>query len=132
MSFLLDRETCSAWVRKNRFVYQRFFQNLGNVHLSAMTVLGLELWLLRKRTPSRYLQVYGALMQQLKVVEVDESIAHRAAIIGSDPSTQGRPLDITDLLVAATALVRGLTLVTHQGQRFANVAGLNTVDWMVP
>jgi tRNA(fMet)-specific endonuclease VapC len=36
------------------------------------------------------------------------------------------------MLIAATALLHGLTLVTHNTRDFANVPGLTVVDWLVP
>jgi tRNA(fMet)-specific endonuclease VapC len=35
-----------------------------------------------------------------------------------------------DLLIASTALVHGLTLVTHNTQDFTNVPGLSLADWL--
>jgi tRNA(fMet)-specific endonuclease VapC len=35
-----------------------------------------------------------------------------------------------DLLIAATALVHNLTLVTHNIRDFANVPGLTVQDWL--
>jgi tRNA(fMet)-specific endonuclease VapC len=70
-------------------------------------------------------------MQQIQLAEVDEPIAHRAAVIGNSLSTQGRRMNTTDLLIAGTALVRGLTLVTPQVQDFAQVPGLTVVDWLI-
>jgi len=35
-----------------------------------------------------------------------------------------------DLSIAATVLVHGLTLVTHNTQDFTNVPGLAMVDWL--
>ena len=35
-----------------------------------------------------------------------------------------------DLLIAATAVLRGLTLVTHNVEDYANVPGLEVVDWL--
>jgi tRNA(fMet)-specific endonuclease VapC len=37
-----------------------------------------------------------------------------------------------DLMIGATALVHGLTLVTHNSQDFANISGLPLVDWLGP
>ena len=36
------------------------------------------------------------------------------------------------LLIAATALVHNLTLVTHNVTDFTNVSGWTVVDWSVP
>jgi predicted nucleic acid-binding protein len=35
-----------------------------------------------------------------------------------------------DLLIAATALVHNVTLVTHNVQDFSNIPGLTIVDWL--
>jgi predicted nucleic acid-binding protein len=37
-----------------------------------------------------------------------------------------------DLLIASTALVHGLTLVTHNVADFANVPSLTVVAWLIP
>ena len=37
----------------------------------------------------------------------------------------------TDLFIAATALVHGLTLVTHNARHFQNVPDLTLEDWLV-
>jgi tRNA(fMet)-specific endonuclease VapC len=37
-----------------------------------------------------------------------------------------------DLLIGSTALIHGLTLVTHNVQDFVNIPGLHIVDWLAP
>jgi tRNA(fMet)-specific endonuclease VapC len=44
----------------------------------------------------------------------------------------GRPTPVMDLLIAVTALVHGLMLVTHNTQDFAHIPGLTLVDWLTP
>src|SRR5437879_2609159 len=132
MSFLLHRDTCMAWVRRRGPVGNRVVQHRADLRMSALTVLGLELWLLDKRTPSRHLQGYAALMQQVALVNVDEALAHRAAVLGSGLRAQQRRMGSVDLVIAATALVHGLTLVTHATHLFAAIPGLAVVDWSVP
>jgi tRNA(fMet)-specific endonuclease VapC len=132
MSFLLHLDICSAFIRKVGLITNRFLQNLGKLQISAVTVMALELWLLRKRTPSRHLQGYGAMMRQLAVLNVDELIAHRAAVLGANLHSQGSRWAVVDLLVAATAVSHGSILVTHDIQQFSQIPGLNVVDWSVP
>ena len=37
-----------------------------------------------------------------------------------------------DLLIAATALVNGLNMVTHNVADFSQVPGLTVIDWLSP
>jgi len=43
---------------------------------------------------------------------------------------RGRPVAPLDLLIAATALLHNLTVVTHNVQDFIEVEGLRVEDWM--
>ena len=37
-----------------------------------------------------------------------------------------------DLLIAATAMVHNLTVVTHNQKHFVTVPGLSVLDWLAP
>jgi hypothetical protein len=63
MSFLLAKDTCAAHLRQSRRLVGRLTQHQGLLHVSAITVIELELWLLQYRTPSTYLQSYSTFMQ---------------------------------------------------------------------
>jgi tRNA(fMet)-specific endonuclease VapC len=78
------------------------------------------------------MQAYAAIMQRVKLLSVDDTVAHRAADIGNTFRKQGRRIGPLDLLVAATALVQGLTLVTHSQPVFAHAPGLVMADWHIP
>lgn len=41
----------------------------------------------------------------------------------------GMPIDDMDLLIAATAIANGFTLVTHNIKHFENIPNLKLVDW---
>ena len=62
------------------------------------------------------------------VFDVDQLIADQAGATGAMLADSGRPTDLPDLLIAATALVHGLRLVTHNTQDFAHVPGLALAD----
>jgi tRNA(fMet)-specific endonuclease VapC len=132
MSFLLHRDTCAAFLRQVRRVVNRMTQHGGQLHVSALTIMGLELWLVRHQTPAKYLQGYRAFTQSITVLGVDEAIAHRAAGVGSRLRLQGQRVTDLNLLIAGTALTQGLTLVTHATQVFAAIPGLQVVDWTRP
>jgi tRNA(fMet)-specific endonuclease VapC len=132
MSFLIEQDTAEAWVRGVPLVRTHFPRHQGGLYLSTVTVMGLELWLLHPRTPGRHMQTYAALMQQIKLLNVDDAIAHQAALVGNTFRNQGQRVGAVDLLLAATALVHGLTVVTHSPQVYAQVPGLTLTDWLTP
>jgi tRNA(fMet)-specific endonuclease VapC len=132
MSFLLHRDTCMAWVRRVALVRNRFPQHQGQLHVSAVTLMGLVLWLLHRSTPLRYQQGYMSLLQQVKILNLDQAAAERAGFLGTGLSLQNPRLTPVDLMVVGTAVEQGLTLVTHDVQHYAHVPGLALVDWLIP
>jgi tRNA(fMet)-specific endonuclease VapC len=132
MSFLISLDTCIAFVRAAPLVTARVIQHQGSLQTSAVTMMGVALWLLRPGVPLRHHQGYIAITQQMTVVAIDEPVAFRAARLGAN-LRHGRPrLSPIDLLVAATALEHGLSLVSHNLQHFSRVPSLSVIDWMVP
>lgn len=55
---------------------------------------------------------------QGRILAVDESIAERWGLIAGESKLKGRPLKVEDGLIAATAFVHGLTVVTRNVKDF--------------
>jgi predicted nucleic acid-binding protein len=83
MSYLLHTDTCSSIIRDVRGVSNRFAQHPTEVHVSVVSLTGLEIWLLKFRTPLRYRRPFFNLQQRVTLLDVNEPIAHRAATIDS-------------------------------------------------
>src|SRR5262249_13214014 len=96
-----------------------------------VSITGLEVWLLRRRTPLRYQQRFFGLQQVVTLLDVTEPIAHRAARIDHGCRSQGQRIGLADALIAATAKAGRLTRATHCTQRFTGVPGLALTDWAV-
>jgi predicted nucleic acid-binding protein len=132
MTFLLHRDTCEAWVRGVRAVRGHALRNQGNLNISAVTVMELGLYVLRAGRRFQLQLGYFALKQQVAVIAVDDRLAEQAALVGSGLPAGAPRLSRLALIVVATALEHGTTLVTHNVQRYAHIPGLTVVDWMVP
>jgi len=65
-------------------------------------------------------------------LDVDRDVSRKFGEIRAAQLDQGQLTPEMDLLIASTALVHGLTLVTHNAQDFANVPGLTLEDWLTP
>ena len=131
MSFLLDTNVCTAYLKNVRSVCNRFMQH-GGLHMSAVSLAELEVCLLRRTTPSRFRQGYWSLRRNVTVLDLGRRIARRAGKVGAGLKDRGLKMAIPDLLIGATALVHNLTLVTHNTSDFINVPGLTMTDWMTP
>lgn len=74
--------------------------------------------------PSRQLLVYGRFFSGYTVLDVTEDIAERFAELRALLRRQGNVIADMDLLIAATALVHDLTLLTGNERHFSRVPGL--------
>ena len=132
MSFLLDTDTCSAYIKGDRRVLNRFVQHSGGLHVPTVTVAELYVWARRRRAAARRLQEVQDLLRQTVVFDVTLPVAEKYGEVQAGLMDAGTPAPQMDLLIAVTALVHGLTLVTHNTRHYTNVPGLSLADWLTP
>jgi tRNA(fMet)-specific endonuclease VapC len=65
----------------------------------------------------------------LDLLEFDDEDARTAGQARAALEKTGTPIGAYDLLIAAQALRRGLTVVTANTSEFGRVSGLTWVDW---
>ncbi len=132
MSFLVDTDICSAHLKNIAKVSSRFVQSAGSLYLSAVSLGELSTWALRSKAPPRYLNALVTLLSDMTVLDVNREVAWKYGEVHGQLLDQGLPIYGMDLLIAATALVHDLTLVTHNTRHFTNIPGLAVVDWLSP
>lgn len=133
MSFLSDTDICSAHLKGDRQVWHKMLQHGGQLHVSAVSVGELFTWALRTGVSPKRRQALLDFLQDVTVLDVTATVGERVSVDfepGWMDAGQGTP-DM-DLLIAATALVHDLTLVTHNVQDYSNVPGLRIQDWLSP
>jgi tRNA(fMet)-specific endonuclease VapC len=132
MSFLVDTGTCSAHLKGNGVVFNRFPQFTGQLYVSVITMGELYDWALRAHaSPKRLLSIDG-LLKEVTVLEVDLAIARKHGELQAGFRDIGQPAPELDLFNGSTALVHGLTLATHNVQDFRRISGPHIVDWLAP
>jgi tRNA(fMet)-specific endonuclease VapC len=100
-------------------------------HISAVTVSELVCGARRTCRPEHHLRaIETVLLPRVKVVEFDASAAFVAGTLRARLEVAGEPLSFPDLLIAAMAVARDLTLVTGNTRRFARVPGLKVENWL--
>jgi tRNA(fMet)-specific endonuclease VapC len=132
VSFLVDTDVCSAYLRGDRLVWNRFMQYGGGLQVSTVTVGELFTWVLRANASPARLQGLLDLLRDTTVLEVTLDVARKFGEVRAGLLDRGLAAPEMDLLIGSTALVHGLTMVTHNVADYANIPGLMVVDWLIP
>jgi predicted nucleic acid-binding protein len=130
VSFLVDSDICSAHLKGQRRVNARFEQYTGRLHISAVTASELFTWARRAGAPNTRLAALQNMLQGISFHPVDYDVAQRSGELRAALLDRGLPMATTDLLIAATAQIHELTLVTHNVRHFQNVPDLTVEDWL--
>ena len=132
MSYLLDTNICSWYLKGHARVHSRFMQYAGRLSLSVVTVAELRVWQLRSQIGAAKSQLMSEMYHDVTVLDVTPAVALKFAELRSALLDVGRPVPLFDLLIAATALVHDLVLVTHNVRDFAGIPDLTVIDWLEP
>lgn len=132
MAVLLDAATLAAAVKGRLPVILALGQlRPGEVATSVVSQVQAETGL---RLEPRALVRYGKLMKDLlaavRVIEFGPTEAQQASQLAGYLAQQNETLSGFELILAATALAHGLTLITDQPQRYLSVPGLNVDNWL--
>ena len=131
MRYLLDTTVISDFTRGEPAVLSRL-KAAGKREVSISTVTGMEIeyGLLLKPSRARKIEpVIRALLTDMVVFPYEQEDASATAAVRAALAKRGTPIGPFDLMIAGTALRRGLVLVTSNSNEFARVSGLNLEDW---
>jgi len=132
VNFLLDTDICSAYMKGDGRIQNRFIQYGGGLSISVATLGELYTWTLRAKAGRRRAQGLVDLLRDVAVLDATPDVARRFGEIEAALLDQGRPVAEFDLLIAATALAHGLSVITHNVSDFEHIPGLNVIDWLSP
>ena len=126
---MLDTNAASGLVKGQPKVTARFKAEAPDrVCLSAVTE-GEVLFGVARRPEARRLRVaVNEFLAAIDVLPWTSATARRYATLRAGLERQGRPLSALDLIIAAHAAERDMTLVTHD-DTFGAVPGLRVEDW---
>jgi predicted nucleic acid-binding protein len=132
LSFLLDTDICSAYLKNDPRVLPRFMLHFGGLHMSAITVGELFVWAKRTAAPPAREASVRDLIRSSAIIEVHNHVAERYGETRAELLDAGLVVGESDVFIAATALVHNLTLVTHNTADYQNIPNLQLVDWLLP
>jgi tRNA(fMet)-specific endonuclease VapC len=129
--FLLDTNVVSDFVRGEPHVQRRLRDTPPeNVAVSAVTVMEVEYGLALVPSRARHLRpVIDALFGAVELLPWTVGDARASGSVRAALRRRGRPIGPYDVLLAGSALARGLVFVTANAREFARVGGLVVENW---
>jgi len=128
---LLDTNVVSDFVRGHAVVQAKLRATPpGELAVSAVSVMEIHYGLALEPSRARRLRpVIDALLGAVTLLPFAAEDAQAAGAVRAALRRRGRPIGPYDVLLAGTALARGLTLVTANASEFRRVSGLGVEDW---
>jgi tRNA(fMet)-specific endonuclease VapC len=130
MKYLLDSNAVSVWAKRSSPAFLTRLLQVLPADLCISSVVEMELLFGIELKPQfSYVRELQTLLKQLPVVAFESADALQAAKLRAALQRIGKPIGPYDGLIAATALARKMTVVTHNISEFSRVVGLLVEDW---
>jgi tRNA(fMet)-specific endonuclease VapC len=131
LAYLLDTDICITVLRdRPAGLRPTFAAEADRLAISTVTLGELLYGAARSNRPADHRAAVDGFANRLTVLPFDAAAAAQFARIRADLAARGQQIGGYDLMIAAAARSRGLTLVTHNRREFDRVAGLAVVDWL--
>lgn len=131
--WMLDTNALSELIRDPRGPVMQRLSDVAPDVVCTSIVVACELRFGAQRKGSAVLtERVNALLDAMVVLPLDEPADAHYADIRATLERAGTPIGSHDMLIAAHARSRALTLVTHNLREFQRVPGLKLEDWLAP
>ena len=131
--FLFDTDTLSnlGKVHPSPRLLRQLATTPGAIYTSAITVAEIARGAHKSATPPLVLKRLSVTLQALSgVLPFDRRAAEVYGELAAALEKQGLPIGLADVQIAAIALSRDRTVVTHNVTHFNRVGGLRVEDWL--
>lgn len=132
MSFLLDSDICSAYLREPGSLFARFMQYGGRLWISTITLSDRYTWAYKQDDPTIILEKVRDFLRDVQMLSFDEACGVDLGTLRGSLLRQGIIVSPVDLMIGSIARVHDLTLVTHNTVDFRNIPDLRLEDWLEP
>lgn len=96
--------------------------------VSFMTVAELDRWGLERDWGGPRKQRMEEHLANFVVHPYDREVCRKWAEVSDGARRKGRPVGVADAWIAATAMIHGTSLVTHNGGHFSSIEGLRVIS----
>ncbi|MGD9091405.1 MAG: type II toxin-antitoxin system VapC family toxin [Anaerolineales bacterium] len=128
--FVLDTNILIYYFKGEGNVAANFFQTPPkDIYIPSIVVYEVEVGIGKSNSPQKRTQQLATLLSVVNILPFGLEEAKRAAQIRFNLEQVGKPIGPYDILIAATAIAQGATLVTHNRQEFERIDQLRIIDW---
>jgi tRNA(fMet)-specific endonuclease VapC len=132
MSFLLDTNIVSFAIKNDFYIKQKLevmkFEEV-DIYISCITYFEIRRGFLAVDAPKKR-ERFNQLCQNYPIIFLDDlAILEKAAEIHANLRLKGLPIQTEDVLIAATAMIKGLTVVSNDSD-LTRVEGLSLENWL--
>ena len=130
--YIVDSNTCIYFMNgKYQSVRDKFLSiSPKEIKISSVVKGELLLGAFKSQTREQTTKKVEKFLKPFDVVDFSDKMAYDYAEIRATLEKSGNTIGANDLLIAATALNKKATLVTHNIDEFSRVQGLDIEDWV--
>ena len=131
MTYLLDTCVLSDFARGEAGTLVRLKEaSPSGISISAISVMEVEYGLsLAAKRAETLAPIMRAILGAVRILPYGPEDARASASLRATLQKKGRPIGAYDVLIAGSALSRGLVLVTSNVREFGRIAGLRVENW---
>ncbi len=133
IKYMLDTNMIAyAKNRRPAVVLERLMKHdPSEICISSITMAELEYGVHNSSKPEQNRTALMMFLSEITIIPFDTEASFEYGKIRYDLKTKGILIGGNDLLIAAHAKSRDLTLVTHNTREFSRVEGLSIEDWCI-
>lgn len=131
MAYLLDTNTVTSLIRASHAVVTtRIYETpVTDIVLSSVVYFEIQFGAARAKWSLKRIMSMEAVLRSYSFADLTRDDAKEAAALRADLYAMGQPIGPYDVMIAAQAKTRGLTLVTAHTKEFDLILGLQVEDW---
>lgn len=131
---LLDTDTLSAVMRGTPPILAKARDYLAEHRTFSFSIITRYEILrgLKAKNAIVQLRAFDRLCAGSQIVPLTDGAVVKASEIYAELRRRGEPIGDADILIAASALVHGLTVVTNNEDHFRRISGLDVENWFRP
>ena len=133
MTYLLDTKLCIFYLKDMHRNLSEKLLGMPTSSIKIPSMVAAELLFGAEKSNKREynLKIFKSFLSIYEIIPFDESAAEHYSRIRAELERSGVMIGGNDLVIAATTLASGGTLVTNNTREFSHIKGLLIEDWTV-